>query len=531
MDVSPQLLKRPWSVSSTPSTPGRQLHLDGAEAFLFETPSDLLCPITQAPFSDPVLTSSGHVYERAAIERYLRENNSDPLSRQPLVNKSLTPVYVLKSRSAEYREAAAKRCVERACSSGCPDPVRYLRRAVDLVADSRDVCVRGLSQEAIDYVVSHPSNAYDRLALQAFAQGLFQAGYRDRAASVYHHLLTSASDRTQQAHLLRCCLACWQGGVSGSPRTSGMLGVGSRSSTSSTDAGSSQGSPSKLQEGIALQKQPSLCFASVVGASGGFASTAPRAWPAGVAAAGEPCSLDMAGPSGSARSSGSSGSAYGGGALGLGAATDPHVFEKLVLLFDGQAALSWGELIDISGEAGLGEEFVVRLCEQLLFRPLPRESSCDGRPGGDVTASGSKPRSSTLGWVQEKEILLKYVRVLCQGVKDRSSEVSRQLRELEQRQQGGAGGACPGGSGGSTGLTGSRHGAARRRGGAGAGAGIEARGRSSSSPGVCRPAWLGHPVVVCGCLLVAVLAEPSSLAGRVVTAVPILALLPAAPAR
>jgi len=139
MDVSPQLLKRPWSVSSTPSTPGRQLQLDAAEAFLFETPSDLLCPITQAPFSDPVLTSSGHVsdagpvwaaswaatpacwqtqglasgqgvrhtrrrtpvpaifaevmnnhvqvYERAAIERYLRENNSDPLSRQPLVNK------------------------------------------------------------------------------------------------------------------------------------------------------------------------------------------------------------------------------------------------------------------------------------------------------------------------------------------------------------------------------------------------------------------------------------------------------------
>lgn len=50
---------------------------------------------------------------------------------------SLTPVYVLRSRSLEYRESAAKACIERVCSaSGAAEPVRYLRRAVELIADT-----------------------------------------------------------------------------------------------------------------------------------------------------------------------------------------------------------------------------------------------------------------------------------------------------------------------------------------------------------------------------------------------------------
>jgi len=36
---------------------------------------------------------------------------------------------------------------------------------------------------------AHPSNAYDERSLRLFAQGLRDAGYRDRAASVYYSLL------------------------------------------------------------------------------------------------------------------------------------------------------------------------------------------------------------------------------------------------------------------------------------------------------------------------------------------------------
>jgi hypothetical protein len=42
-----------------------------------------------------------------------------------------------------------------------------------------------------------------------FARGLFDAGYRDKAASVYYTLLQSGVDRSQQADLLRNCLSCW----------------------------------------------------------------------------------------------------------------------------------------------------------------------------------------------------------------------------------------------------------------------------------------------------------------------------------
>jgi hypothetical protein len=75
------------------------------------------------------------VYERAAIMAHLERSVTDPLTRQPLLNSSLTPVYVLRSRALEYRETVARACVDRVCS-GAPEPMRYLRRAVELVADT-----------------------------------------------------------------------------------------------------------------------------------------------------------------------------------------------------------------------------------------------------------------------------------------------------------------------------------------------------------------------------------------------------------
>lgn len=69
--------------------------------------------------------------------------------------------------------------------------------------------LQGLSPETVEYVAAHPSNAYDRNALLLFAQGLYQAGYRDRAASIWSSLmLLEDADRVQQAELLRRCLRC-----------------------------------------------------------------------------------------------------------------------------------------------------------------------------------------------------------------------------------------------------------------------------------------------------------------------------------
>lgn len=467
---SPQL-KRVWSSSSTsPALPGRQQ--EDHDSYLFETPPDLVCPITQSVFAEPVLTASGHVYERASIERYLSHNQCDPMTRQPLVNKSLTPIFVLKSRAQEYRESAAKQCVEKACTQGCADPVRYLRRAVELVADAagKDLGVRGLSEETINYVTSHPSNAYDRLALQVFAHGLFQAGYKDKAAAVYYHLLVSGSDRVQQAHLLRCCLACWtQPEVSllETPRSS-----------------------SGHERGLSL-------LGSQLGALASRAPSTPS-----------PTDPPAAGMVSSSQDVGT--------ALAV-PANDPHVFEKLVLLFDGNSCLGWTQVIDMAEEAGLGREFVVRLCEQLLFHPLPR-----GDLGGKALSRSSQGSGLNQpleqSWAVEKEILLKYVRVLCQDVKEHCLQTRKCLQCMEQHHDAEFGCSTNSSCGGDYGKPAFGRNAAGR----------QMRGAGSHIHGnrLRRPGWLGHPLIVGGCLLLAMLSESGSTAGRVAAAVPILALLP-----
>ena len=63
-----------------------------------------------------------------------------------------------------------------------------------------------LSSVALNRPASHLNPPLCRIALQLFASGLFQAGYRDRAAAIYSTLLLQDADRVHQAELLRRCL-------------------------------------------------------------------------------------------------------------------------------------------------------------------------------------------------------------------------------------------------------------------------------------------------------------------------------------
>ena len=54
-----------------------------------------------------------------------------------MASTQLTPVYMLRSRALEWRQATARECIQRACESDCMEPpvlMRYLRRAADLTA-------------------------------------------------------------------------------------------------------------------------------------------------------------------------------------------------------------------------------------------------------------------------------------------------------------------------------------------------------------------------------------------------------------
>lgn len=64
--------------------------------------SCFLCPILQTPMEDPVvLVETGFSYERAAIERWLREKNTDPMTN--VILRARPPVLVANLALRECR--------------------------------------------------------------------------------------------------------------------------------------------------------------------------------------------------------------------------------------------------------------------------------------------------------------------------------------------------------------------------------------------------------------------------------------------
>jgi hypothetical protein len=66
-------------------------------------PSHLRCPIPFELFTDPVMCSDGHTYERRAIEDWLRSSDRSPNTNLPLGNRSLTPNLGLRAAAEEFR--------------------------------------------------------------------------------------------------------------------------------------------------------------------------------------------------------------------------------------------------------------------------------------------------------------------------------------------------------------------------------------------------------------------------------------------
>jgi Mg-chelatase subunit ChlD len=55
------------------------------------------CPITNGPMIDPVIGTDGHTYERSAIEEWLKQNQTSPITRQTMRLTELIPNIVLRN--------------------------------------------------------------------------------------------------------------------------------------------------------------------------------------------------------------------------------------------------------------------------------------------------------------------------------------------------------------------------------------------------------------------------------------------------
>ena len=68
-------------------------------------PDEFLCPISFEIMTDPVITAAGFTYERAEIEHWFRDINTDPQARSTDINKTLTPNIQLRQAIERYKQA------------------------------------------------------------------------------------------------------------------------------------------------------------------------------------------------------------------------------------------------------------------------------------------------------------------------------------------------------------------------------------------------------------------------------------------
>ncbi|KAL9995696.1 putative protein kinase RLK-Pelle-RLCK-IXb family [Helianthus debilis subsp. tardiflorus] len=66
-------------------------------------PNHFICPIRKDVMVDPCVASDGYTYDRRAIEQWLEESDSSPMTNLPLTSRSLTPNYTLLSAIMEWK--------------------------------------------------------------------------------------------------------------------------------------------------------------------------------------------------------------------------------------------------------------------------------------------------------------------------------------------------------------------------------------------------------------------------------------------
>ena len=67
------------------------------------TPQNFICPITQDTMTDPVICSDGISYERSAIERWLFDHDTSPMTNKPLTSKTLISNITLRNTINDFK--------------------------------------------------------------------------------------------------------------------------------------------------------------------------------------------------------------------------------------------------------------------------------------------------------------------------------------------------------------------------------------------------------------------------------------------
>ena len=67
-------------------------------------PDEFRCPITCEVMDDPAICADGHTYERAAIERWLRQRGTSPKTNALLPSRAVLPNHNLRGVIEVWKE-------------------------------------------------------------------------------------------------------------------------------------------------------------------------------------------------------------------------------------------------------------------------------------------------------------------------------------------------------------------------------------------------------------------------------------------
>ena len=73
-----------------------------------EEKEKFLCPITGELMKEPVVDALGNTYDKAAIEKWLKNHDTSPMTNKQLPDKKLTIVNLLYSKICDIREDKIK---------------------------------------------------------------------------------------------------------------------------------------------------------------------------------------------------------------------------------------------------------------------------------------------------------------------------------------------------------------------------------------------------------------------------------------
>ncbi len=102
-----------WEMGATPSFPLRGTTVQWRRNSTVDNTSSVFeCPITRQIIKDPVVDPDGHSYERNAIEKWVRDFGTSPLTRKTLSLNMLTPNRKLKDAIDFFRTCAMPQTIK-----------------------------------------------------------------------------------------------------------------------------------------------------------------------------------------------------------------------------------------------------------------------------------------------------------------------------------------------------------------------------------------------------------------------------------